>query len=34
VVAFCDEMADKGKVVIVAALDGTFQRKVGHGNEN
>ncbi|XP_052766622.1 thymidine kinase, cytosolic-like [Mya arenaria] len=31
VVSFCDEMADKGKVVIVAALDGTFQRK-GFGN--
>ncbi|KAL4241010.1 Thymidine kinase [Mactra antiquata] len=27
VVSFCDYMAEKGKVVIVAALDGTFQRK-------
>ncbi|KNC56480.1 thymidine kinase [Thecamonas trahens ATCC 50062] len=26
-VAFAEEMADAGKVVIVAALDGTFQRK-------
>ncbi|XP_070580666.1 thymidine kinase, cytosolic-like [Ptychodera flava] len=26
-VAFCEEMASKGKKVIVAALDGTFQRK-------
>ena len=28
VVSFCDQMADKGKIVIVAALDGTFQRQV------
>ncbi|XP_052263492.1 thymidine kinase, cytosolic-like isoform X2 [Dreissena polymorpha] len=27
VVSFCDEMANRGKIVIVAALDGTFQRK-------
>lgn len=27
VVSFCDQMANKGKTVIVAALDGTFQRK-------
>ncbi|KAL5017868.1 hypothetical protein ScPMuIL_003590 [Solemya velum] len=27
IVSFCDKMADMGKVVIVAALDGTFQRK-------
>lgn len=27
VVSFCDKMANRGKVVIVAALDGTFQRK-------
>ncbi len=26
-VSFCEEMANKGKVVMVAALDGTFQRK-------
>ncbi|XP_062311904.1 thymidine kinase, cytosolic [Osmerus eperlanus] len=26
-VEFCEEMANKGKTVIVAALDGTFQRK-------
>ncbi len=26
-VSFCEEMANAGKVVIVAALDGTFQRK-------
>ena len=25
---FCEEMANDGKTVIVAALDGTFQRKV------
>ena len=25
---FCESMANKGKTVIVAALDGTFQRKV------
>ncbi|XP_077980452.1 thymidine kinase, cytosolic-like [Glandiceps talaboti] len=30
-VEFSEEMADKGKKVIVAALDGTFQRK-GFGN--
>jgi len=27
VVSFCEQMANLGKVVIVAALDGTFQRK-------
>ncbi|XP_053309156.1 thymidine kinase, cytosolic [Spea bombifrons] len=27
VVDFCEEMANRGKTVIVAALDGTFQRK-------
>ncbi|XP_059163833.1 thymidine kinase, cytosolic-like [Physella acuta] len=27
VVAFCEKMANQGKVVIVAALDGTFQKK-------
>ncbi|CAI9538964.1 unnamed protein product [Staurois parvus] len=27
VVHFCEEMANRGKTVIVAALDGTFQRK-------
>ncbi|KAM8945682.1 thymidine kinase, cytosolic [Pelodytes ibericus] len=27
IVEFCEEMANKGKTVIVAALDGTFQRK-------
>ena len=26
-VEFCEDMANAGKVVIVAALDGTFQRK-------
>src|SRR5690348_9043635 len=26
-VEFCEKMADMGKTVIVAALDGTFQRK-------
>lgn len=25
---FCEEMANLGKTIIVAALDGTFQRKV------
>lgn len=28
VVEFCEEMANMGKTVIVAALDGTFQRQV------
>jgi hypothetical protein len=28
VVAFCENMADRGKIVIIAALDGTYQRKV------
>lgn len=28
IVEFCEEMANDGKTVIVAALDGTFQRKV------
>lgn len=27
-VEFCEEMANLGKTVIVAALDGTFQRNV------
>ncbi|XP_040186978.1 thymidine kinase, cytosolic [Rana temporaria] len=27
IVEFCEEMANKGKTVIIAALDGTFQRK-------
>ncbi|XP_028647657.1 thymidine kinase, cytosolic [Erpetoichthys calabaricus] len=27
VVEFCEEMANLGKIIIVAALDGTFQRK-------
>ena len=27
VVEFCEEMANEGKIVIVAALDGTFERK-------
>ncbi len=27
-VEFCEEMANMGKTIIVAALDGTFQRKV------
>lgn len=27
IVNFCEEMANDGKTVIVAALDGTFQRK-------
>ena len=26
---FCEEMANLGKTIIVAALDATFQRKVG-----
>ena len=28
IVEFSEEMASLGKIVIVAALDGTFQRKV------
>nr|XP_005989143.1 PREDICTED: thymidine kinase, cytosolic isoform X2 [Latimeria chalumnae] len=28
IVEFCEDMANRGKAVIVAALDGTFQRKV------
>lgn len=28
IVDFCEKMANLGKTVIVAALDGTFQRKV------
>lgn len=28
IVEFCESMANSGKTVIVAALDGTFQRKV------
>lgn len=28
IVDFCETMANAGKTVIVAALDGTFQRKV------
>ncbi|XP_041362978.1 thymidine kinase, cytosolic-like isoform X2 [Gigantopelta aegis] len=31
VVEFCNQLAEKGKVVIVAALDGTFQKQ-GFGN--
>ncbi|XP_074647326.1 thymidine kinase, cytosolic-like [Tubulanus polymorphus] len=31
VVGFCERMADSGKIVIIAALDGTYQRK-GFGN--
>jgi thymidine kinase len=27
VVEFCDDWANRGKVVIVSALDGTFERK-------
>jgi thymidine kinase len=27
IVSFCERMANRGKIVIVAALDGTFQRK-------
>ncbi|CAB4045302.1 Thymidine kinase, cytosolic, partial [Paramuricea clavata] len=27
IVEFCEELANKGKTVIVAALDGTFQRQ-------
>ncbi|RHY34048.1 hypothetical protein DYB32_001189 [Aphanomyces invadans] len=27
--SFCDVAANRGKIVIVAALDGTFERKVG-----
>lgn len=27
-VAFAEEMANNGKIVIVAALDGTYQQKV------
>lgn len=27
IVSFCEEMANAGKIVIVAALDGTFERK-------
>lgn len=27
IVDFCEEMANDGKTIIVAALDGTFQRK-------
>jgi len=29
IIEFCETMANKGKTVIVAALDGTFQRQVG-----
>ena len=28
IVEFCEDMANEGKTIIVAALDGTFQRKV------
>nr|XP_033815949.1 thymidine kinase, cytosolic [Geotrypetes seraphini] len=31
IVEFCEEMANEGKTVIVAALDGTFQRKAFGG---
>jgi thymidine kinase len=27
IVEFCEELANKGKTIIVAALDGTFQRQ-------
>jgi len=27
IVSFCEDMAERGKIVIVAALDGTFQKK-------
>ena len=30
-VEFCESMADLGKIVIVAALDGTYQRQVLYG---
>lgn len=33
-VEFCEEMANMGKTIIVAALDGTFQRKVGMNDES
>merc|ERR1711959_191235 len=26
-IEFCDEMANKGKTIVIAALDGDFQRK-------
>ncbi len=29
-VEFCELMANKGKTVVVAALDGTFQRQVSY----
>jgi hypothetical protein len=29
VVEFAEQMANLGKIVIVSALDGTFERKVG-----
>lgn len=32
VVKFADHLANLGKIVIVAALDGTFQKKVCHAN--
>ena len=28
IVEFCEELANNGKTIIVAALDGTFQRQV------
>ena len=34
IVEFCEEMANAGKTVIVAALDGTFQRKVTYPTYN
>lgn len=27
IVEFCEQLANEGKIIIVAALDGTFQRK-------
>lgn len=33
IVQFCEDMANLGKTVIVAALDGTFQRKVGQHSQ-
>ena len=30
IIEFCETMANRGKTVIVAALDGTFQRQVIH----
>lgn len=30
IVEFAEEMANEGKIIIVAALDGTFKREVGN----